>query len=389
MTEMKTIPRSRAAAFTLIELLVVVAIIAILAALLLPVLSKAQFKSRRTQCLGNLKQMGIAFHMFAHDHEGRFPMQVNASAGGSLEFLRLTTNFFGDTYFAFRHFQTLSNELTVPKVLICPVDTRSAADNFRDLRNDNVSYFVGPLAELGQPDSILSGDRNITAPATGSGTIVRFGPKDLIAWTGEMHRYEGNLLFADAHAEQLSSAGLNTALRHTPTAANVFLPPVPAPPAQTVPASPTGSPGGNPGGGPANANDGILPRLENFLTGGKSGAAANPVSPPKALQSSSRSVSDSAGPLVLVASTQAVARAKTQTNRAFVISTGVVTAARAKPTIAQAAPLWPWGANEQEGKPTSYLWLFLLLGLLMVVILSGRDALRRRRRRKRAERYGA
>ena len=60
-------------AFTLIELLVVIAVIGILAAILLPTLARSKAAGKRIHCVGNVKQLALAAHLYAIDHEDRLP----------------------------------------------------------------------------------------------------------------------------------------------------------------------------------------------------------------------------------------------------------------------------------------------------------------------------
>ncbi|MGH7981254.1 MAG: prepilin-type N-terminal cleavage/methylation domain-containing protein [Limisphaerales bacterium] len=80
----KPVPALRAKnvrAFTLIELLVVIAIIAILAAILVPVLSKAEERAKRIQCLGNLREIGLGAIMYAGDYNDLVPPGITANEG--------------------------------------------------------------------------------------------------------------------------------------------------------------------------------------------------------------------------------------------------------------------------------------------------------------------
>src|SRR5882762_3784422 len=107
---------------TVLEISVVLAVLLLLACLILAALYKANQVAHRISCTNNLKQAGLSFEIFANDHRGKFPMQLSTNEGGGSQFIA------GGN--AFRHFLALSNELSTPKILICPADKRKALTNF-------------------------------------------------------------------------------------------------------------------------------------------------------------------------------------------------------------------------------------------------------------------
>src|SRR5205814_1016776 len=130
---------------TLTEVLVITVVVAVLAALLLPALPH-HGGAHRIRCVNNLKQIGLAARIFATDNGERFPMEVPVKEGGSKEFVQ-----FG---LVLPHFLVISNELSTPKLLVCPRDKRQEAANFNELRGENISYFVGLDASQTNPQSI-------------------------------------------------------------------------------------------------------------------------------------------------------------------------------------------------------------------------------------------
>jgi len=216
--KMKPSPETKRNAFTLIELLVVIAIIAILAAMLLPALSKAKQKAQNINCISNVKQWGYAFFMYEDENEEIFPYEgsafVSINTGENLNAWYNTTV----SYIASPKLMDLYAQNRIPKkgdrgIFTCP----STVSNLTYIPTVSMPCFMYAFANRMDP--------NGTDPATGRPLYFKRSqvlkpaqtitftegqensyPSTSGVYTPARHNNRANLGFADGHAGSVKKA---------------------------------------------------------------------------------------------------------------------------------------------------------------------------------------
>jgi prepilin-type N-terminal cleavage/methylation domain-containing protein len=204
-----TIARLHWHAFSLVELLVTIAVIAILAAVLLPVLSSAKNKARRTECVGNLRQWGLAFRMYADDNEDFLPRRGQGIQ--QLAKIDRPEDWFNSlpSYFGLSSFQLMVSNNTMPEahsksVFICPVAENPGATYFLPYgMNMNLCPWNLPLqtkfAEVVQPDAVVT-------MADAPGPYASTFPSPQGYSPAARHSSKVNLLFLSGQVQSFAGA---------------------------------------------------------------------------------------------------------------------------------------------------------------------------------------
>jgi len=210
-------------ALTLTEVLVSVAVVCVLAGVAYLAFHRPKAvhrvvhhnQSEESQCVNNLKQIGLAFRIWEGDNGDKMPMAVSESKGGAMEPAAR-----GNVAPVFR---AMANELSTPRILLCPADAdRIAAKTFNaGYDNSHVSYFAGLEARDDHPAIFLSGDENfaIGGRPVKSGLLL-LATNAPVSWTAARHVNHGNIGLADGSVQTTTSTFLGQLLVQTGVATN-------------------------------------------------------------------------------------------------------------------------------------------------------------------------
>jgi hypothetical protein len=128
----------------------------ILPAMLLPALVRAKYRAQQINCVNNMKQVGLAFRTWAVDHGDKFPFNVSTKSGGTLELCSVGPGGFDQNGAV--HLMVMSNELSNPKILVCPADSKHSGIDFQSLTAANVTYQVYSGTDINDtnPQAVLA-----------------------------------------------------------------------------------------------------------------------------------------------------------------------------------------------------------------------------------------
>jgi type II secretory pathway pseudopilin PulG len=227
-------------AFTRLELLAVLIMLALLAALAVPLLAASRTDANRAVCYNNLRRLGSAIASWSDDRSGRPPWHTPINEGGTLPAAA------GKIGTAWVEFLSLSNELAQPRILACPGDIGvKAAEHWGTSSNgfantgfrlNALSYVIGLHAWTEYPETLLSGDRNFTAIGQSACVHGLFGNAwtwsdgaFYSTWTNGSHYNSGHLLWMDGRVgfttpQQLYSAVTSMTANNGSNSSIHFLP---------------------------------------------------------------------------------------------------------------------------------------------------------------------
>jgi prepilin-type processing-associated H-X9-DG protein len=184
----------------------------------------------RIKCANNLKQVALAYRVFADDNDGKFP------------FLVVNSLAYGEVTQTWLHFQAMSNELATARILICAADRERLNDRMDDFGmnpltnalslsskgNRAVSYTASLDADTNLLNTILSSDRHLlTTSANLHGRLfLARSNVTTTAWTPSLHNGAGNYALSDGSVQQMTSSGLTAQVRMQEIATNRLLLPM-------------------------------------------------------------------------------------------------------------------------------------------------------------------